>query len=425
MRVVVVGGAGAMGRWTLRDLTESEGVDEVVVADLDGARAMEAAGWAAARSGSNGTAHVQGMELDAGDGDALRRALETADVACNCAVRATNLPVMEACADTGTHYVDLGGLFHTTRRQLALHDRFVDAGATAVVGMGASPGTSNVMAALAARGLEVVEEVEIRLGIADLAPPAAPLPVPYAVDTLLDEFAAPAMAFRDGRFVEVPAMSEQEELDFPPPVGRVRVGHTLHSEVATLPLHFADRGIRSVSFKVGFPPAFMDRMGLLVGLGLAGDDPVDLPGGRVVPRELLVHSITTTTTTPGPESAPDDAEALWVRVRGRRAGRSGDPALAPRDADRPVEVLAECVVRPHPRWRAGAGQLDTGVPPSIVAQLLAHKVIDQPGVFAPEAAVPPRPYLAELARRHMEVVLVTREPAAAGVAVAAERSGRA
>jgi lysine 6-dehydrogenase len=420
MRVVVVGGAGAMGRWTLRDLTESEGVDEVVVADLDGARAMEAAGWAAARSGSNGTAQVQGMALDAGDGDAMRRALEAADVACNCAVHTTNLAVMEACADTGTHYVDLGGLFHTTRRQLALHDRFVDAGATAVVGMGASPGTTNVMAALAARGLEEVEEVEVRLGIADFAPSAAPLPLPYAVDTLLDEFAAPAMAFRDGRFVEVPAMSEQEELDFPPPVGRVRVGHTLHSEVATLPLHFADRGIRSVSFKVGFPAGFMDRMGLLVGLGLAADHPVDLPGGRVVPRELLVHSITTTATTPGPEAAPDDAEALWVRVRGRRAGISGDPALAPR-----VEVLAECVVRPHPEWQAGAGQLDTGVPPSIVAQLLGHEVIDRPGVFAPEDAVPPEPFLAELARRHMEVVLVTREPAATGATFIVERSGAA
>ena len=417
MRVVVVGGAGAMGRWTLRDLTESEGVDEVVVADLDGVRAMEAAGWAAARSGSNGTAQVQGMALDAGDGDALRRALEAADVACNCAVKATNLPVMAACADTGTHYVDLGGLFHTTRRQLALHDRFVDAGVTAVVGMGASPGITNVMAALAARGLEVVEEVEVRLGIADLAPSPAPLPVPYAIDTLLDEFAAPAMTFRDGRFVEVPAMSEQEELDFPPPVGRVRVGHTLHSEVATLPLHFAGRGIRSVSFKVGFPASFMDRMALLVGLGLAGDRPVDLPGGRVVPRELLVHAITTTATTPGPETAPDDAEALWVRVRGRRAGRSGDPALAPR-----VEVLAECVVRPHPAWGAGAGQLDTGVPPSVVAQLLGHKVIDRPGVFAPEDAVPAEPFLAELARRHMEVVLVTREAVAGGAAVASERS---
>jgi lysine 6-dehydrogenase len=412
MRVVVVGGAGAMGRWTVRDLTESEGVGEVVVADLDGSRAREAAGWAAARSGSNGTAGVSGLALDAGDGEALRRAFDGADVVCNCAVYSTNLPVMEACADAGTHYVDLGGLFHTTRRQLALHDRFVAAGVTAVVGMGGSPGTTNVLAALAGRGLDRVEEVEVRLGVADFAPSSAPVPVPYAIQTILDEFSVPAMTFRDGRLVEVPAMSDQEELDFPPPVGRVRVGHTLHSEVATLPLHFADRGIRSVSFKVGFPAAFMDRLALLAALGLADTSPVELPSGPVVPRELLVHCITRTATMPGPDTAPDDAEAIWVRVRGRRAGPSGDPALAPRDASvdgSPVERLAECVVRPHPAWQAGAGQLDTGVPPSIVAQFLAAKVIDRPGVLAPEDAVPPEPYLAELATRNMEVTLVTRE----------------
>ena len=416
MRVVVVGGAGAMGRWTVRDLTESEGVDEVVVADLDGSRAREAAGWAAARSGSNGTAQVSGLALDAGDGEALRRAFDGADVVCNCAVHATNLPVMEACADAGTHYVDLGGLYHTTRRQLALHDRFVAAGVTAVVGMGGSPGVTNVLAALAARDLAEVEEVEVRLGVADFAPSAAPVPVPYAIQTILDEFAVPAVTFRDGRLVEVPAMSEQEELDFPPPVGRVRVGHTLHSEVATLPLHFADRGIRSVSFKVGFPAEFMDKLALLTALGLADTSPVELPSGPVVPRELLVHCITQTATMPGPEAAPDDAEAIWVRVRGRRAGPSGDPALAPREDSldgSPVERLAECLVRPHPAWQAGAGQLDTGVPPSIVAQFLATKLIDRPGVHAPEDAVPPEPFLAELAARNMEVTLVTREPAVA------------
>jgi lysine 6-dehydrogenase len=410
MRVVVVGGAGAMGRWTVRDLTESEGVDEVVVADLDGSRAREAAGWAAARAGSNGTARVSGLGLDADDGQALRRAFDAADVVCNCAVHATNLPVMEACADIQAHYVDLGGLFHMTRRQLALHDRFVAAGVTAVIGMGGSPGTTNVLAALAGRDLAEVSEVEIRLGVADFAPSAAPVPVPYAISTILDEFAAPAMTFRDGRLVELPAMSEQEELDFPAPVGRVRVGHTLHSEVATLPLHFADRGIRSVSFKVGFPAEFMDKLALLTALGLADTAPVELPGGRVVPRELLVHSITRTATMPGPEAAPDDAEAIWVRVRGRRAGPSGDPALAPRE----VERLAECVVRPHPVWQAGAGQLDTGVPPSIVAQFLASGLIDRPGVLPPEDAVPPEPYLAELATRFMEVSLVTREPVGGG-----------
>lgn len=407
MRALVLGGAGAMGRWTVRDLTESVGVDEVCVADADGPRAMETAGWAAARAGSTGTARIWGTALDAAEPDALRRAFEPVDVVANCAFHATNVPVMEACADTGTHYVDLGGLFHTTRRQLTLHDRFAAAGVTAVVGMGASPGTTNVMAALAARELEAVESVEIRLGIADFATHDAALPLPYAAPTLLDEFTMPAMVWRGGRWNAVPAMSEQEEIEFPAPVGRVRVGHTLHSEVATLPRYLADRGVESVSFKVGFPPDFMERMNLLVGLGLTGTEPVDLAGGKVIPRELLLHLLTVGQERPGPEAKVDDAEAIRVRVGGRRAGRSGDPALAP-GTQRRVEVLAECMVRPHPTWGAGAGQLDTGVPPSIVAQFLAGGVIEQRGVFAPESVVPPEAYFAELARRFMEVSLVTR-----------------
>jgi lysine 6-dehydrogenase len=407
MRALVLGGAGAMGRWTVRDLTESVGVDEVCVADVDGPRAMETAGWAAARAGSTGTARIWGTPLDAVDPDALRRAFEPVDVVANCAFHATNVPVMEACADTGTHYVDLGGLFHTTRRQLTLHDRFAAAGATAVIGMGASPGTTNVMAALAARELDSVESVEIRLGIADFASHEAALPLPYAAPTLLDEFTMPAMVWRGGRWNAVPAMSEQEEIEFPAPVGRVRVGHTLHSEVATLPRHLAHRGVESVSFKVGFPPDFMERMNLLVGLGLTGTEPVDLAGGKVIPRELLLHLLTVGQERPGPEAKVDDAEAIRVRVGGRWAGRTGDPALAP-GTQRRVEVLAECMVRPHPTWGAGAGQLDTGVPPSIVAQFLAGGVIEQRGVFAPESVVPPEAYFAELARRFMEVSLVTR-----------------
>src|SRR5919201_2452270 len=221
MRVVVLGGTGAMGRWTVRDLTESDGVDEVIVAGPDGTRARETAGWAAARAGAIGSGHVSAMVVDARDPSILRRALARADVVCNCAHHAFNLAVMEACVDTGTHYVDLGGLFHTTRRQLALHDRFAVAGITAVIGMGGSPGTTNLMAAWAAGGLACVHEVHVRVGVAGFAPWSEPLPVPFALDTLLDEFSMPAVAYVDGGWAEVPAMSALEEVDFPAPIGRL------------------------------------------------------------------------------------------------------------------------------------------------------------------------------------------------------------
>jgi lysine 6-dehydrogenase len=400
MRVMVLGGTGGMGRWAVRDLTESDGVDEVIVAALDGTRTAETAGWAAARIGAIGSAHVSSLVVDARDPGALRRALARADVVCNCAQHGFNLPVMEACADTGTHYVDLGGLFHTTRRQLLLHDRFVAAGVTAVIGMGSSPGTTNVMAAYAGSGLASVHEVHVRVGIAGFAPWTAPLPVPFAIDTLLDEFSVPAVTYADGGWAEVPAMSALEEIDFPAPVGRLTLGHALHSEVATLPRYFAEQGVRTVSFKIGFPTEFMTRMSLLTGLGLARTEPLEVDQQRVVPRAVLRRCIETTTPALAPEARPGDAEALSVRLTGQ-------------DHDeRDVEVLAECLVRPYPPWEAGAGQLDTGVPPSIVAQFLAWGVIDRPGVFAPEDIVPPKPFFEELASRFMTVDLITRAHAA-------------
>jgi lysine 6-dehydrogenase len=412
MRALVLGGACAMGRWVVRDLTESDGVDEVAVADPDSSSAFETAGWAAVRAGDNGTAAVRGLVLDATDGDAMRRAFERVDVVCNCAGEATNLEVMLACADTGTHYVDLGGGFQTTRDQLTLHHRFLSAQVTAVIGMGASPGTSNVMAALAAAELDTVDSVEISLGRAELAPGPAILPAPDEIGTLLDQVGATAVTFSDGAFVEVPAMSGQEELELPPPVGSVRVGHSPHAAVATLPLSLASKGVRTVSCKLGFGRGLMERMDLLTGLGLASTRPLELHGIPVIPRDLLVTCIRAAEELRGVEKAPEDAMVISVRAAGLRARRRAGAVKA---AERlPAEVLAECVVRPHVRWLESAGQVGGSAPASIAALFLARKVVDLPGVLPPEQAIPIDPYFDELARRGVEVSLTTRRPAVGG-----------
>jgi lysine 6-dehydrogenase len=420
MRALVLGGARAIGRWVVRDLTESDGVDEVAVADPDSSIAFETAGWAAVRSGANGTASVRGLVLDAADGCALRRAFDQVDVVCNCAGEATNFGVMLACADTGTHYVDLGGGLQTTREQLTLHDHFLSAQVTAVIGMGANPGTSNVMAALAAAELDTVDSVEIGLGRADLADlraGSATLPAPDEIEILLDQVSAPAVTFSDGAFVEVTAMSGQEELELPSPVGSIRVGHSANAAVATLPVSLASKGIRSVSCKLGFGRGFMERMDLLTGLGLASTSPLELGGVPVIPRELLVSCIRAAEELRAVEAAPHDTMVIRVRAAGRSARRpAGAASIGGTGAGEGprAEVLAECLVRPHPRWLASAAQLGGSAPASIVAQFLAGKVVDQAGVLPPERAVPIDPYFEELARRGVQVSLTTRRPAVGG-----------
>jgi saccharopine dehydrogenase-like NADP-dependent oxidoreductase len=407
MRALVLGGACSMGRWVVRDLTESDGVEEVAVADADSASAFETAGWAAVRAGAKGTAGVRGLVLDPADGDAMRRAFERVDVVCNCAGETSNLAVMLACVDTGTGYVDLGGGFQTTRDQLALHHRFLSAQATAVIGMGASPGTSNVMAALAASELEEVETVAISLGRTELADGSATLPAPDELGALLDQVTGMAMTYSDGEFVEVPAMSGQEDLELPDPVGSVRVGHSPHAAVATLPLSLASKGVRTVSCKLGFGRRLMERLDLLMGLGLASTRPLELDGTPVVPRDLLVSCIRAAEELRGAEAAPEDAMVISVRASGTRAGGRVGERL-------PAEVLADCVVRSHPQWLATAGQLGGSAPASIAAQFLAHKIVDAAGVLPPEQAIPIDPFFDELARRGVEVSLTTRRPAVGG-----------
>ena len=60
---------------------------------------------------------------------------------------------MRACLEAGCHYIDLGGLYWLTGRQLELHDEFEQAGLLALLGMGSSPGKTNVMAVEAVREL--------------------------------------------------------------------------------------------------------------------------------------------------------------------------------------------------------------------------------------------------------------------------------
>jgi saccharopine dehydrogenase-like NADP-dependent oxidoreductase len=122
----------------------------------------------------------------------------------------------------------------------------------------------------------------------------------------------------------------------------------------------------------------------LVELGFASRDPVVRDAA---PREMLLALAARQSAPAGAD--PDDCDVLRVDAVGRRAGH--------RETAR-----AEMTVLPHLAWKVAAGSLDTGVPLSIAAQMLAARKITEPGVLCPETAVAPDPFFAELARRGMQ-----------------------
>ena len=135
--------------------------------DLDEARASSVA-----RDQGGGKARPR--EVDARDHYGLRAVLDDVDLLVNSASYRVNMEAMQACLDAGCHYLDLGGLYHVTAEQLTLDEAFRDAGLLALLGMGSSPGKTNVMAAWAMAHLDGgAEAIDVIAAGRDPAPPRA------------------------------------------------------------------------------------------------------------------------------------------------------------------------------------------------------------------------------------------------------------
>ncbi len=147
----------------------------------------------------------------------------------------------------------------------------------------------------------------------------------------------------------------KRRLFFPDPVGHATAVYSLHSECATFPVSFREKNIRHVSFKIAFPGDFMTKLKFLVDLGFGSDEPIDVRGVRVSPREVLARLLE---TTPVQDVEPQDCDVLRIVATGQVCGQM-------------VEITNQIVVLPYQPWGIGAGALDTGVPLAIVGHMLA------------------------------------------------------
>lgn len=375
-KIVVLGGAGAMGQVIVRDLAEFSNFDSIVIADFNLKKAEEL-------RDSLKNSKLEAEQCDLKNPESLGKVLNDAFIVINSTPYYFNVDVMKAALAASCHYMDLGGLFHVTKQQLELNDEFRTKGLAAILGMGAAPGMTNIMAAAGAGDLDEVESIDITVGCIDFVTTDHPLQPPYAIDTILDEYTKEPMVFEEGEYRAKPPMSGEKLVQLPEPVGACKAILTLHSEVLTLPKTYEHKGCRGVTFRLGLPTEFHDKLKLLVDLGFGDTEKIENAEGKFTPRKILAQMIE---RFPQPAQQPDDAEVVRVEVKGKRNGQ-------------PSCVTLETTVLAHKKWGLSCGALDTGVPPAIVADMLLAGTIMERGTLPPEVCVPHKEFFHELAKR--------------------------
>lgn len=389
MKIAVIG-TGMMGRITIRDLYESPGLEKIVVADVN----EEAAKKCAA---SFNDPRINGFQVDAHDITQTANLIKGCDAVINASQYHTNLSVMQACLKAGCHYSDLGGMFHTTVKQLKLFDDFQKAGLTAVIGIGSAPGITNICAAYGCDRLDEVEAIKVYCVTAN-ATDMKGIDVfrpPYSLITVMEEFSEPTMQFVDGEYRTFPALSGAEEVIFPDPIGKQTCYHTLHSEPATLPMYYKDKGLKVVLWRLGFPPDVTEKVKMLANIGFANKEPVKVKGVELTPVDVL-DPVVVRQMKERLKGVKLDYK-LTVGLRGHAIGKRNG---------RKFEYIVDCLAGVHSRWKTFCG---TSVPPSIVAQMLSRGMIKSPGVWGPEKVVDQDYFFKELSKREMSIQVMTRE----------------
>lgn len=354
MRVALLGAAGIIGRDIARYLVAG-GQRNLLLADLRREPVQALAK----------ELEVEGAPVDVTDTEAAATLLKGCDLILNATLYYFNLQVMEACLAAGCNYLDLGGLYHTTLKQLQFDRRFRAAGLLGILGCGKAPGITNVLAAWGTPRFEALEAVHLRSGRRPLGE-AKGVRLAYSAQTLFDEFTLRPVVFKDRKPREVEPLSGREVVRHPEPFGEIEYITTLHSELATLP-GYLGKGLQTMEFKVALQRPTAEVLELLIALGFASQEPMTVGADRISPREVTVAILSNLPQEKIPE--------IWI-TEVEMVGEGGGG---------PLRVVL----------RVTGDERHNGTALSAVAgaKLMGTDLAGESGVFAPEAVIPPGEFL--------------------------------
>lgn len=370
-KVIVLGGCGAVGRVAVTTLVEHPEFSQVVIGDQD----IAGANKLAARLNSPKVSTVQ---FDALQPLSVKKAIRGCDVVLNCVgpFYTTVKPILRAVLEAGINYVDVCDDVDVTLEVLEMDSQAKQNGVTALIGMGNSPGVTNMLGKLAAESyLDETEAIDIYHTHG-----GEPIEGEGVIEHRLHCMAIDIPMYLDGKlqyvkFFEESGLALRTTFDFPI-VGKVPVYPYPHPEQVTMPKYLQLKRVTNRGSVI--PNEYYDLIRDLCELGLNSQEPLKVKGQTIRPYDFALAYIL--------HERPRILEqthfglqrgCMTVVVSGKKNGKYKE-------------------YRFHMASGSQAMGEGTGIPGAMGAILMNRGKVYGKGAMPPEAAVQPLEFLALL-----------------------------
>ena len=377
MQMLVLG-AGLQGSACAYDLLQNPDVTQVRLADL---HVDHLADFLKPYSGKR----LIPTPIDVRDADAVRGLMRGCDAVMSAIPYYFNLDLAKYAVEVGVNFCDLGGNTDIVFEQRKLDARAKEQKCTVIPDCGLAPGMDTILAQYGISQLDETDSVKIFVGGLPQHP-EGPLKyqIVYSLEGVLDYYTTLSWVVRNGKRAQVKALSEIEPVQFEAPVGELEAFHTAGG-LSTLPFRYEGK-IKTMEYKTLRYPGHAKIMEAIRDLGLLDLDPINVKGTNVAPRDVAVAAMSPHLTKP---KSPD-LVALRVEVTGRKKGTAkklGWELIDKYDAEHGISAMMRT----------------TGYSLSITGQMQARGEIKPNGVHTPDECVPAKEYIAELAKRGIDI----------------------
>jgi len=305
----------------------------------------------------------------------------------NVALPYQDLPIMDACLETGVHYLDTANYeprdvakFEYSW-QWAYQDRFRERGIMALLGCGFDPGATNVFTAHHAKH-HFSEIHELDIVDCNNGSHGKAFATNFNPEINIREITAKGRYYENGQWIETEPLEISQDIYYPKV--QTRKSYLLyHEELESLVKNFPT--IRRARFWMTFGEQYIKFLTVLDAIGMTGIHPVNFKGQEIIPLEFLKAVL------PAPESlAADYTGKTCIGVQARGIGKDGKEKVhfvynVCDHAETFREVQAQAI------------SYTTGVPAMIGAMLMLQGEWMRPGVYNVEE-FDPDPFVAAMNR---------------------------